>query len=228
MMQILVADDNRQIITILEKYARKEGHNITPAYDGIDALDKSLSIPFDVILLDVMMPNMDGFSVCREIRKHSSVPIIMVTAKGEDYERVMGLDIGADDYIVKPFSPNEVMARIRAVTRRVIKHGQAQSLTYGSLTICLGEYVTHINGQEISLTKKETELLWTLARQRNRTFSRNDLLSSLWGHDYYGDARTVDTHIKRMRSKLQAVPHPDWDIKTIWGIGYKFEVYPNE
>ena len=227
-MQILIADDNRQIITVLEKYAKNEGHEVISAYDGKDALNKALLIPFDAILLDVMMPHMDGFSVCKEIRKHSAVPIIMVTAKKEDSERVMGLDIGADDYVVKPFSPSEVMARIRAVTRRVMSHEPAQVFTFDSLTICLSENATYISGQKISLTKKETELLWTLARQRNRVFSRDDLLGRLWSHDYYGDARTVDTHIKRLRSKLQAVPHPTWEIITIWGKGYKFEVYTGE
>lgn len=223
-MQILIADDNRQIVSVLKKYAKKEGFHVITAYDGRDALKKALSLPFDLILLDIMMPHINGFDICKEIRKQSTVPIIIVSAKDEDFDRITGLDIGADDYVVKPFSPNEVMARIRAVTRRITLHEPAEIFVCGSLSICLNEHVTRINGQKITLTKKETELLWTLAHNKNKIFSRNELINRLWDQDYYGDARTVDTHIKRLRSKLEAAPHPDWDIKTIWGIGYKFEV----
>lgn len=225
MPNILIADDNRQIVSILEEYAKKEGFAVTSAFDGQAALDKINSINFDMVLLDVMMPIIDGFEVCREIRRQGNTPVIMITARGEDFERIMGLDIGADDYIVKPFSPAEVMARIRAVLRR-ISHDDTknQLFVYGELTVNLDEYITDINGIRIPLTKKETELLWTLATNKNKVFSRNNLLTSLWGYDYYGDTRTVDSHIKRLRSKLSQVPHADWDIKTIWGVGYKFEV----
>lgn len=228
MPNILIADDNRQIVSILEEYAKKEGFSVTTAFDGNAALDKASSKPFDIILLDVMMPSMDGFTVCREIRRQSSVPIIMITARGEDFERIMGLDTGADDYIVKPFSPGEVMARIRAVLRRISREDdkKAQIFALNGLTINLDEYITEIGGVRITLTKKETELLWTLATNKNKVFSRDNLLNSLWGFDYYGDTRTVDSHIKRLRAKLDEQPHDGWEIKTIWGVGYKFEVTP--
>ncbi|HBN84385.1 MAG: response regulator transcription factor [Eubacteriales bacterium] len=226
MPTILIADDNRQIVSILKEYAKKEGFTVTVAYDGLAALDKVKLIQFDMILLDVMMPGMDGFEVCREIRKQSNVPIIMITARGEDFERIMGLDIGADDYIVKPFSPGEVMARIRAILRRIERDEDKKTelFTFGSLTVNLNEYITEIGGIRIPLTKKETELLWTLGTNKNKVFSRDNLLNNLWGFDYYGDSRTVDSHIKRLRAKLDAVPHDGWEIKTIWGVGYKFEV----
>jgi DNA-binding response OmpR family regulator len=226
MATILIADDNKQIVSILEEYAKKDGFTVTTAFDGPTALNKAQTAYFDIILLDVMMPGMDGFEVCREIRKQSNVPIIMITARGEDFERIMGLDIGADDYIVKPFSPGEVMARIRAVLRRIEQgNGVKENIfIYKNLTINLDEYVTELNSIRIPLTKKETELLWTLGTNKNKVFSRDNLLNSLWGFDYYGDARTVDSHIKRLRAKLDAVPHDGWEIKTIWGVGYKFEV----
>ena len=241
MSKILIADDNKQIVNILEEYAKKEGFEVSAAYDGEDALTQASQTAFDIILLDVMMPKKDGFEVCREIRRHSTVPIIMVTARGEDFERIMGLDIGADDYIVKPFSPGEVMARVRAVLRRIVvapsvesithnqpndklNHEQNQTFTYADLTINLNEYITQIDHTKIILTKKETDLLWLLATNKNKVFSREQLLSSLWGYEYFGDSRTVDSHIKRLRAKLDEVPHPNWDIKTIWGVGYKFEV----
>jgi len=225
MQSILIADDNRQIVSILEEYAKKEGFAVTAVYDGEDALRKALEKSFDMILLDVMMPHKDGFEVCREIRKNSAVPIIMVTARGEDFERIMGLDNGADDYIVKPFSPAEVMARIRAVLRRIARDddASAQFFSLGGLTVDLDEYITKIGGIKIALTKKETEILWTLATNKNKVFSRDNLLNNLWGYDYFGDTRTVDSHIKRLRAKLDEFPHPGWEIKTIWGVGYKFE-----
>jgi DNA-binding response OmpR family regulator len=225
MPAMLIADDNRQIVSILKEYAKKEGFSVTAAYTGTDALQAALAKNFDVILLDVMMPGMDGFEVCREIRRQSDVPILMITARGEDFERIMGLDIGADDYIVKPFSPAEVMARVRAVLRR-ISRGDAEEriLVFEGLTVNLDEYSTAIDGIAIPLTKRETELLWTLAKNKNKVFTRENLLDSLWGYDYFGDTRTVDSHIKRLRAKLGAVSHPGWDIKTIWGVGYKFEV----
>jgi len=223
LQNILIADDNKQIVFILEEYAKKDGFTVTIAGDGEEALKKALNDPFDIILLDVMMPKMDGFAVCREIRKNSTVPIIMITARSEDFERIMGLDNGADDYIVKPFSPGEVMARIRAILRRIGKDGGTKIFNFGSLSVNLDEYITKVNGKKIALTKKEMELLWILATNKNKVFSRDQLLNSLWGYDYFGDDRTVDSHIKRLRAKLGKVPHPDWDIKTIWGVGYKLE-----
>lgn len=226
MPTLLIADDNRQIVSILEEYAKKEEFAVMTAFDGPAALDKAQATRFDMILLDVMMPGMDGFEVCRKIRRQSNVPIIMITARGEDFERIMGLDIGADDYIVKPFSPGEVMARIRAILRRISREDdtKARVFTFGDLTVNLDEYITEIGNIRISLTKKETELLWTLGTNKNKVFSRDNLLNSLWGFDYYGDTRTVDSHIKRLRAKLDEVPHDGWEIRTIWGVGYKFEV----
>lgn len=180
------------------------------------------------ILLDVMMPLKDGYEVCKEIRKRSSVPIILITARGEDFDKIMGLDIGADDYIVKPFSPSEVMARLRAVLRRLQKPDETKDmdnvLRVGNLVVNLDEYSFSVAGKRVPLTKKEIETMWTLASNPNKVFTRDNLLDSLWGYDYYGDSRTVDSHIKRLRAKLDTVEHPSWNIKTIWGVGYKFEI----
>lgn len=226
MQTILIVDDNRLIASILEEYAKKEGYSVLTAADGEEALAMFEQHKPDAVLLDVMMPKVDGFEVCRTVRKTSNVPIIMVTARGEDFEKIMGLDIGADDYIVKPFSPAEVMARLRAVLRRITQTGvkSAQVFAYEGLQISLDDYTVHISGKPIALTKKETELLWTLATAKNKVFSRDNLLDSLWGYDYYGDNRTVDSHIKRLRAKLDEYEHSGWEIKTIWGVGYKFEV----
>ncbi len=223
---ILIADDNQQITSILEEYAKKEGYETLIALDGLNALQQFQAKHPDIVLLDLMMPGMDGFSICREIRKTSNVPIIMITARGEDYEKIMGLDIGADDYIVKPFSPAEVMARVRAILRRLEREEPCSEgkLIFDNLFVSLEDYSVAIDGANIPLTKKEFELLWMLASHNNKVFSRDNLLDSLWGVDYYGDSRTVDSHIKRLRSKLDMFPHPQWEIKTIWGVGYKFEV----
>ena len=225
MSTILIVDDNKQITSILEGYAKKEGFIPKIALDGVEAIDLFHKFQPDIVLLDVMMPKMDGFEVCREIRKTSSVPVIMITARGEDFEKIMGLDIGADDYIVKPFSPSEVMARVRAILRRIVRtDGQKQQkYSYDNLTINLDDYVVAIDNEVLSLTKKEIELLWTLAINKNKVFSRDNLLNSLWGYDYFGDNRTVDSHIKRLRAKLDEFSHDSWEIKTIWGVGYKFE-----
>ncbi|MBP2100198.1 response regulator transcription factor [Enterococcus rivorum] len=227
MKKILIVDDHLQITEVLKEYVQKEGFHPIIAVDGAQALEKFYEQPVELILLDVMIPKMDGFAVCKKIRETSSVPIIMVTAKGEDYHRIMGLDIGADDYIVKPFSPSEVMARIRAILRRIEqtdenKHSMKQ-LNYDNLTVYLEEKRVVINQHEIILTKRELELLWLLLSNKEKVFSRDNLLDSLWGFDYYGDARTVDTHIKRLRAKLDEVNHSNWEIATVWGQGYKFE-----
>ena len=230
MPYILIADDNKQISSILSEYAKKENFTPVVANDGGEAVAKFIEYNPEIVLLDVMMPIMDGFEVCREIRKKSNVPIIMVTARGEDFERIMGLDIGADDYIVKPFSPGEVMARVRAVLRRIANTDDktTQVFNFDNLKINLDDYTVEIGGHNVSLTKKEIELLWTLSKSNNKVFSRDNLLNSLWGYDYFGDSRTVDSHIKRLRSKLEAYPHDNWDLKTIWGVGYKFEGKENE
>jgi len=230
MPTILIADDNKQITSILEEYAKKEGYLPKVALDGREAINLFQTLQPDIVLLDVMMPKMDGFEVCREIRKTSNVPIIMITARGEDFEKIMGLDIGADDYIVKPFSPGEVMARVRAILRRLTRvDGQNQQVfSFDNLKINLDDYIVSINQQNVSLTKKEIELLWTLCTNKNKVFSRDNLLNSLWGYDYYGDNRTVDSHIKRLRAKIDEYSHDNWEIKTIWGLGYKFEGKLNE
>lgn len=228
MNKILIADDNKQITSILASYARKEGLEPVIALDGAEALDAFARYQDDIvmILLDVMMPEVDGFEVCRRLRKESMVPIIMITARGEDYDKIMGLDIGADDYVIKPFSANEVMARVRAVLRRIQVQEQQKQNVYevSNLKIDLDKYVVVIGGEEVALTKKEIELLWTLAKNSTKVFSRENLLDSIWGYDYFGDSRTVDSHIKRLRAKLDKYDHEGWDIKTIWGVGYRFEV----
>ena len=232
MKKILIADDNKQITTILSGYAKKEGFEPVIALDGAEALDKFLQFEHEiaVVLLDVMMPEIDGFEVCRRLRKESMVPIIMITARGEDYDKIMGLDIGADDYVIKPFSAPEVMARVRAVLRRLGAQEPAntQTLSYANLYINLEKYMVQINGEEVPLTKKEIELMWPLAKNSTKVFSRDNLLDSIWGYDYFGDSRTVDSHIKRLRAKLDKYEHPLWEIKTIWGVGYRFEGHKDE
>lgn len=228
MQKILIADDNQDITDILSTYAEKEGYEPIVVSDGIQTLEAFEREDVAVVLLDVMMPRMDGYEVCRKIRSKSNVPVILITARGEDFERIMGLDIGADDYIVKPFSPSEVMARVRAVLRRmnsdVKKDESENSVTIKNLTINLEEYTLYINGKRVLLTKKEIDTMWILANNPNKVFTRDNLLDSLWGYDYYGDSRTVDSHIKRLRAKLDKEEHPEWSIKTIWGVGYKFEI----
>lgn len=232
MAKMLIADDNKQIISILSNYARKEGFEPVVALDGEEALRLFDEHEPDIamVLLDVMMPKVDGFEVCRRLRGKSLVPVIMVTARGEDFEKIMGLDIGADDYIIKPFSAGEVMARVRAILRRMQPREEKTAhniYRYSNLMIDLDKYAVTVNGSEVPLTKKEVELLWTLAKNSSKVFSRDNLLDSLWGYDYYGDSRTVDSHIKRMRAKLDKFEHPGWEIKTIWGVGYRFEEKAN-
>lgn len=227
MKNILIVDDHLQITEVLKEYVIKEGFHPIIASDGQAALEAFFSHSIELILLDVMLPKLDGFDVCKTIRESSNVPIIMITAKGEDFHRIMGLDIGADDYIVKPFSPSEVMARIRAILRRIERTEENQhtmeQLTYDNLIVSLDEKKVTIAQQDIWLTKRELEILWLLLSNHEKVFSRDNLLDSLWGIDYYGDARTVDTHIKRLRAKLDGIDHPNWEIATVWGQGYKFE-----
>ena len=235
MQYILIADDNVDITDVLEAYVRKEGYEPLVAGDGEEALRLFRQHNPAAVLLDVMMPKEDGYEVCRKIRAVSDTPVILITARGEDFERVMGLDIGADDYIVKPFSPNEVMARLRAVLRRMtradrekISEKNENILQVGTLEINLEEYTLHIGGQRIALTQKEIETMWTLASNPKKVFTRDNLLDSLWGYDYVGDTRTVDSHVKRLRAKLDKAEHPEWDIATVWGVGYKFELTENK
>ncbi|MDD3231206.1 MAG: response regulator transcription factor [Oscillospiraceae bacterium] len=225
MATILIADDNPQLLNILNSAAQKEGYDTILAEDGQAALDAFYAKRPQMLLLDVMMPKLDGFQVCRELRRESDVPIIMITARGEDFEKIMGLEIGADDYIVKPFSPGEVMARIKAVLRRIEKSSDTSHvLLIEDLRINLDDYSVSIAGQSVALTKRETDILWTLAKGKSRAYTREMLLDLLWGYDYYGDPRTVDSHMKRLRAKLDAVSHPTWEVRTIRNVGYKFEV----
>ena len=232
MEKILIADDNLQITKVLSEFVKKEGYEPVIAEDGEAALALFRADHYAVLLLDVMMPKMDGFSLCREIRRTSNVPIIMITARSEDFERIMGLDIGADDYIVKPFSPGEVMARIRAIPRRTERStpqsASVRPIVIDTLSISVEDASVTLDGHPIALTRKELEILYTLAKNAGKLFSRDALLSLLWGYDYFGDSRTVDSHVKRLRAKLDAFPHPGWQIKTIWGMGYRFEVTPDE
>lgn len=226
---ILIADDNPDITDVLSNYVKKEGFEPLVAGDGDEALAKFNEYQPVVVLLDVMMPKRDGYEVCRNIRETSDTPVILVTARGEDFERIMGLDIGADDYIVKPFSPSEVMARVRAVLRRMNRQeheddSERTRITIGNMTIDIKEYSLYMDDVQINMTKKELETVWTLANNPEKLFTRDNLLNSIWGYDYYGETRTVDTHIKRIRGKLDAYPHPDWSIKTVWGAGYKFVI----
>lgn len=224
---ILIADDHEDILEIMQRYVSKEGYTPILAHDGEEAICKFNEFAPILLLLDVMMPKKDGFEVCRQIRETSNVPIIMITAKGEDGDRIMGLDIGADDYIVKPFSPAEVMARIRAVLRRIDiseEEEEKDIIRFPGLEINISTYEVVVQGRSINLTKKEIEIMWLLAGNPGKVFSRDTLLDRVWGYDYYGDARTVDTHIKRLRSKIDISESLSWDIKTVWGVGYKFEV----
>lgn len=226
MYKVLIADDNKQIVSILSEYCKKNNFTVSTVFDGEEALKEIEKNKFDIVLLDVMMPKKDGFDVCRETRKFSSVPIIMITARGEDYEKIMGLEIGADDYIVKPFSPGEIIARINAILRRIMpKNDQSEKIfTFDNLEIDLNNFTVKVNDEIISLTKKEIEILWTLATNQNKVFTRENLLDLIWGFDYFGESRTVDTHIKRLRAKLDNYEHKKWNIKTIWGVGYKFDI----
>ncbi len=225
--KILIADDEAQIREILRIYFEKENFEVVEVEDGAAAILKVQSEKPDILLLDIMMPVLDGIEVCKQVRKMCNLPIIMVTAKDEDDDRIVGLEIGADDYITKPFNSREVVARVKAVLRRAGTHEKKEGLTritYDGLTIDMEEYQVTAFGRKMTFTTKEMELLWCLASNPGKAFSRNQLLETIWGYSYYGDTRTVDTHIKRVRQKLSIPPDAKWDITTIWGVGYKFEV----
>lgn len=223
MNPILIVDDNEQILTILTKYVQSEGWSSITAKTGEEALRLFDSTNPSIVLLDIMLPGIDGLEVCKRIRCFSDVPILMITARDEDADRILGLDIGADDYIVKPFSPGEVMARIRATFRRMNTQSKNETLTAGELTINLNTSSVLINGQLVPLTRRETELLYTLAQTPGRVFTRENLLNLVWGYDFFGNSRAVDSHIKRLRQKLDAFEHPSFSVTTVWGTGYKFE-----
>ena len=223
MNPILVVDDNEQIVDILSQYIKKEGWPMLAAKTGEEALSLFNAAEPSLILLDIMLPGMDGLEVCRCIRRVSSVPILMITARDEDADRILGLDIGADDYIVKPFSPGEVMARIRAVLRRIPAAEEKEMLVIGELSIHLPSLSVTLSGHKLNLTRREVELLYTLAAAPGRVFTRDNLLTIVWGYEFAGNYRAVDSHIKRLRAKLDAYPHEAFTIATVWGAGYKFE-----
>lgn len=220
---ILVVDDNAQIVDILSQYIKKEGWPMLAAKTGEEALALFDAAEPSLILLDIMLPGLDGLEVCRRIRRVSSVPILMITAKDEDADRILGLDIGADDYIVKPFSPGEVMARIRAVLRRIPAAAEKEMLVIGELSIHLPSLSVTLSGHKLNLTRREVELLYTLAASPGRVFTRDNLLTIVWGYEFAGNYRAVDSHIKRLRAKLDAYPHDTFTIATVWSAGYKFE-----
>jgi len=223
---IVIADDDAQIRQLLVLYFAKEGFNIVEAEDGAETILKVQQVKPSMVILDIMMPVIDGLEACRQIRKFSQVPIIMLTARTEDEDRIMGLELGADDYISKPFNPREVVARVKAVLRRIPDTNfiNADILRFDKLEINIAEYTVTTYGRVVQFTAKEMELLWHLASHPGRVFSREQLLEAIWGYTYFGDTRTVDTHIKRIRQKIGAKETTPWDIKTVWGVGYKFEV----
>ena len=224
-IKILVVDDDSNICELLRLYLEKENFTVVTAVDGEQALAAFEAEKPDLILLDVMMPRLDGWQVCREIRKKSQCPIIMLTAKGELFDRVLGLELGADDYVVKPFETKEVMARIKAVLRRsgVSAEKKARIVEYDQLYINMENYELRVAGKVIDTPPKEMELIYHLAGNPNRVYTRDQLLDEVWGFEYYGDSRTVDVHIKRLREKLEGVSDR-WTLKTVWGVGYKFEL----
>lgn len=230
---VLIADDDAQIRELLALYFTKEGFSVAEAADGAETIVKVQQLQPSLVILDIMMPVLDGLEACRQIRKFSRVPIIMLTACADDDERIAGLEIGADDYIAKPFNPREVVARVKAVLRRAPGGEAADSETakgdivrFPGLTVNRREYTVTAFDKTEPLTAKEMELLWHLAAHPGRVFSREQLLEAVWGYTYCGDTRTVDTHIKRIRQKTGAHDNTPWDIKTVWGVGYKFEVRP--
>jgi len=224
--KILIVDDDKNICELLRLYIEKEGFDTAMAHDGRAALQVFDTANPDLILLDIMLPELDGWQVCREIRKKSQCPIIMLTAKGEVFDKVLGLELGADDYVVKPFETKEVIARINAVLRRMGKQqetAKTQEVSFDNLTINLTNYELKVRGVQVDTPPKEMELIYHLASNPNRVFTRDQLLDEVWGFDYYGDSRTVDVHVKRLREKLEGVSDK-WTLKTVWGVGYKFEV----
>ena len=223
--KVLIVDDDAHIAELIKLYLEKEEYKTAVASNGLMALKLFKEEAPSIVILDVMMPEMDGWQVCREIRRISNIPIIMLTAKGETFDKVLGLELGADDYMVKPFEPKELIARVKAVLRRSeTKDTQAvKEIVFPNLTINLSNYEIKICGKTVEIPPKELELLYFLASNPNRVFTREQLLEEVWGFDYFGDSRTVDVHIKRLREKLEGV-EGTWQLKTVWGVGYKFEV----
>ena len=225
----LIVEDDINIAELLKIYLQKDGFETENAYDGKKAVELAEKFRPDIILLDIMLPLMDGWQVCREVRKNSQVPIIMLTAKGESMDKVSGLEMGADDYVTKPFDPKELIARVHAVMRRTDcgcteeAEDAGRKLVYDNLVINLDSYELLVKGEKIDTPPKELELLFHLASYPNRVFTRNQLLDEVWGFDYFGDSRTVDVHVKRLREKIEGAS-PKWELNTVWGVGYKFKV----
>ena len=225
-VSVLIVEDDHNIAELLQMYLEKEGYAVTTANDGGQGLAKFRAIQPDLVLLDVMMPVMDGWAVCRAIRAESQIPVIMLTAKSETDDKVAGLKSGADDYITKPFEMKEVLARIEAVLRRApsgTTEKKARRLTFDKMVIDMDSFELTLDGKKVDTPPKEMELLFYLASTPNRVYTRNQLLDEVWGFDYFGDSRTVDVHVKRLREKLEGVSE-SWSLKTVWGVGYKFEV----
>lgn len=225
--KILVVDDDLNICELLKLYLENDGYTVITANDGKAAVDAFEAKSPDLVLLDIMLPKIDGWQVCREIRKTSSVPIIMLTAKGETFDKVLGLELGADDYVTKPFEAKEVMARVKAVLRRTKGDGddntnEKKTVIYDNLEINIVNYELKVKGVAVDTPPKELELIYHFASNPNRVYTRDQLLDEVWGFDYYGDSRTVDVHVKRLREKLEGVSDK-WELKTVWGVGYKFE-----
>ena len=224
MSRILIIEDEEAIADLERDYLELSGFDVMIEEDGTRGLDRSLSEDIDLLILDLMLPGKDGLQICKDIRKKSSVPVIMLTAKGETSDKITGLDVGADDYVTKPFDVKELLARIHAVMRRTDADAPVEKkLTFDRLVINLDSYELVVDGKKVDCPPKEMELLYHLAASPNRVFTRNQLLDEVWGFDYFGDSRTVDVHVKRLREKLEGVSDK-WSVKTVWGVGYKFEV----
>lgn len=226
--RILIVDDDRNICELLRLYLEKEGYETSIAHDGENALEIYDQRAFDLVLMDVMMPRVDGWEACRRIRAKGDTPIIMLTAKGETFDKVLGLELGADDYVVKPFDTKEVVARIKAVLRRSGRQKTTTSsndgaLEFDNLVVNITKYELRVKDEVVDTPPKELELLYHLASNPNKVFTRDALLDEVWGFEYYGDSRTIDVHIKRLREKLEGVSE-QWNLKTVWGVGYKFEL----
>lgn len=226
MTKVLIIDDDSSTCELLRMFLENEGYEVRTAHDGVDGITAFRMYEPDVVLLDIMLPKKDGWQVCREIREHSNKPLIMISAKGDIIDKVLGLELGADDYIVKPFDVKEVYARIKAVARRADKHevSDGELIKFDNIEISLQRYELRIKGKPVDLPPKELELLYFLAANYNRVFTRDQLLDKVWSFDYLGDSRTVDVHIKRLREKL-AGASDQWTLDTVWGVGYKFKVF---
>lgn len=222
-IKVLVVDDDTRILQILRLYLTKEGYEVVTCERGDDAIDMALDSELGLVILDIMLPGLDGWEVLENIRRTSSVPVIMLTAKGDITDRVQGLDCGADDYIVKPFEPKELLARVKAVLRRSsVSPDEIRTVKIGDLSVSLDNYTVTLGGKKLEMPPKEIELLHFFATHPNRVYTREQILSNVWGFGFYGDSRTVDVHIKRLRDRLGESPY--WDIETIWGVGYRLNI----